>query len=185
MGAVGVLDFNYFGRVTQAPLGPVTDLARRFGLSPEFVKFLVVGSMAFVVNQLALYLLYDAPLFGFLPGKDARVDLGPLTHPDVRLLIASSVAVEVAILFKFLWSEGWIFRHRRSEGAVWVRMMHFNLSAAASAVLAVTVTNVLTPVFGITPYVTIAVGVLCGFMLNWVWSARLVWPDRPTAATTD
>ena len=64
-------------------------------------------------------------------------------------------------------------------------MMHFNLSASASAVLEVTVTNVLTPVFGITPYVTIGAGVLCGFMLNWVWSARLVWPERPTAATSD
>ncbi|MCH8814152.1 MAG: GtrA family protein [Chloroflexi bacterium] len=163
----------------------MTELARRFGLPPEFVKFLMVGAMAFVVNQLALYLLYDAPLFGFLPGKDARIDFWFAVHPDARLLIASSVSVEVAILFKFLWSERWIFRHRRPEGAPWARMMHFNMSAAASAVLAVSVTNVLTPVFGITPYVTTGVGVLCGFMLNWVWSARLVWPDRPTAASTD
>lgn len=171
--------------MTEAPLGSVTDLARRFGLPPEFAKFLMVGAMAFVVNQIALYLLYDASLFGFLPGKDTAVDLVFVTHPNARLLIASPLSVEAAILFKFVWSERWIFRDRRVEGALWARMMHFNLSAASSAVLTVTVANVLTPVFGITPYVSTAVGVLCGFMLNWVWSARLVWPDRSTAAATD
>ena len=88
------MDFHYFRKVTRVLSEPV----RRLGLSPEFVKFLMVGSVAFVVNQLALYLLYDAPLFSFLPGKDTRIDLGLVAHPDARLLIASSVAVEVAIL---------------------------------------------------------------------------------------
>lgn len=175
----------YIRKLTESPLQAVTDLAGRFGLSPEFLKFLMVGAAAFVVNYVVLYLLYDAPLFGFLPGKDVEVDLAFVTHPNARLLIASPLSVEAAILFKFVWSEGWIFRSRRAEGALWARMVHFNLSAAASAVLTVTVANVLTPVFGITPYASTAVGVLCGFMLNWIWSARLVWPDRPTAATTD
>ena len=178
------LDFDYIGKVTRVSLEPVTELAQRFGLSPELVKFLIVGAMAFVVHYVALYLLLDAPLFGFLPGKDAEMDLALVTF-DTRFLIASLVAVEMAILFKFLWSEGWIFHHRRVEGSIWIRLPHFNLSAASSAALTVTVANVLTSEFGITPYVSTAVGVLCGVTLNWLWSARLVWPDRPTTATSD
>lgn len=179
------MDLHYVRKLTESPLEAVTELAGRFGLSPEFVKFLLVGAAAAVANYVALYLLYDAPLFGFLPAKDAEVDLGFVTHPDARLLIASIAAVEAAILFKFVWSEGWIFRDRRAEGVLWARMVHFNVSCAASAVLTVGVTNVLTTVFGITPYVSTAVGVLCGFMLNWLWSAKLVWPERSTAAAAD
>jgi len=179
------LDLYYIRKLTESPLDAVIELGGRFGLSPEFVKFLLVGAAAAVVNYVALYLLYDAPLFGFLPGKDAEVDLAFVTHPNARLLIASPISVEVAILFKFVWSEGWIFRRRRAEGALWARMVHFNVSAAASAVLTVSVANVLTPVFGITPYISTAIGVLCGFMLNWLWSAKLVWPERSRAAPAD
>lgn len=172
-------------KLTKSPLEAITELGGRFGLSPEFVKFLLVGSAAFVVTYVAFYLLYDAPLVGFLPGKDAEVDLVFITHPNARLLIASPVSVEVAILFKFVWSEGWIFRDRRGAGPLWGRVLHFNLSAGASAVLTVAVANVLTPVFGISPYVSTAVGVLCGFMLNWLWSAKMVWPESSGADVSD
>ena len=151
-------------------------------MSQEFLKFLLVGGFAFIVNQGALYVLYDSPLAGVLPDKDTRIDFGLLAHPDIRLLVASILAVEVAIVFKFFWSEGWIFRHRRSEDGVVSRFVHFNVSCAASSVLTVAVTNVVTPVFGISPYISNAIGVLCGFMLNWIWAARLVWPERAAAA---
>lgn len=157
----------------------------RLGLPPEFLKFLLVGAVAFAVNQLALYAFYDSPLASALPSKDTGIDFGIFDHPDARLLIASALAVEVAIVFKFVWSEGWIFRHRRAEGAVGSRFVHFNVSCAASAVLTIGVTNVLTPAFGISPYLSTAVGVLCGFMLNWIWAARLVWPEKPAAAAAD
>lgn len=157
-------------------------ISGRLGVSQEFLKFLLVGAAAFVVNQLALYVFYDSPLASAMPDKHAEIDFG-LFAPESRLLIASALAVEVAIIFKFVWSEGWIFRHRRSEeGGAVSRFVHFNASCAASSILTVAVTNVVTPVFGISPYISTAVGVLCGFMLNWIWSARLVWPERRAAA---
>lgn len=179
------MDRYEVSRVTAAPLGPLAGLADRLGLPPEFLKFLLVGAAAFLVNQVALYVFYDSPLAAALPGKDAEIDFGLFAHPDARLLIASALAVEVAIVFKFVWSEGWIFRDRRSDGGVASRFVHFNISCAASSVLTIAITNILTPVFGISPYVSTAIGVLCGFMLNWIWSARLVWPEKPAAAATD
>lgn len=171
--------------MTAAPLGPLTAIGDRLGLPQEFLKFLLVGAVAFAVNYLALYAFYDSPLAAALPDKDTRIDFGLLAHPDARLLIASALAVEVAIVFKFVWSEGWIFRDRRSEGGLINRLVHFNVSCAASSALTIAVTNVLTPVFGISPYIATAVGVLCGFMLNWVWAARLVWPEKQASAAAD
>lgn len=166
-------------------MGPLSRAAERIGISPEFVKFLAVGAAAFVVNQIGLYVLYDSPLAAALPDKDVRIDFGLIEHPDARLLIATILAVEAAIVFKFVWSEGWIFRSRRSDEWIGRRFIHFNISCAASSVLTVAVTNVLTPVFGISPYLATAAGVLCGFMLNWVWAARLVWPEKRAPATAE
>lgn len=151
-------------------------------MPPAFAKFLLVGGVAFVVNQIALYVLYDSPVASVFPDKDARIDFGLFSHPDARLLIATMLAVEVAILFKFVWSEGWIFRDRRSEGGVVRRLIHFNISCAASSVLTVAVTNLVTVQLGISPYLATAVGVLAGFLLNWVWAARLVWPEKRASA---
>jgi putative flippase GtrA len=166
-------------RLRQAILGPDAD-SGKFRDPPAFVKFLIVGGLAFVVNQLGLYLLYDSPAAAILPDKDTRIDFGLFSHPDARLLIASALAVEAAIVFKFAWSERWIFRERRTEGGVPRRFVHFNVSCAASATLTVAVTNILTPALDVSPYIATAVGVLAGFMLNWVWAARLVWPERRT-----
>jgi putative flippase GtrA len=181
----GAVDRYEVSRVTAAPLGPLTGIADRLGLPPAFFKFVFVGALAFVVNQVALYVFYDSPLAAVLPGKDAEIEFGLFAHPDARLLIASVLAVEVAIVFKFVWSEGWIFRDRRPDGGVASRFVHFNISCATSSVLTITITNILTPVFGISPYISTAIAVLAGFMLNWVWSARLVWPEKPAAAATD
>lgn len=181
----GAVDRYEVSRVTAAPLGPLTGLADRLGLPPAFLKFLLVGAAAFLVNQVALYIFYDSPLAAALPGKDAEIDFGLVTHPDARLLIASALAVEVAIVFKFVWSEGWIFSDRRSEGSLAARFVHFNISCAASSALTIAITNILTPAFGISPYISTAIAVVCGFMLNWVWAARLVWPEKQAAAATD
>lgn len=175
------MDTYELRRITRDPLAFLFSLAERFGISRAFIKFVTVGAAAFVVNQIALYVLYDSPVAVLLPAKDTAINFGIVTHPDARLLIATILSVETAIVFKFFWSEGWIFRDRRPEGHVLPRFGHFNISTAASSVLTVAVTNILTPVFGISPYITIAAGVFAGFMLNWVWAARLIWPDKPAA----
>lgn len=164
------------------PLAPASRLAGRLGVPPAFLKFLLVGGAAFFVNQFALYMLYDSPLAEVFPGKDASADFALFVHPDSRLVIATVLAVEVAILFKFVWAEGWIFHDRRPEGSVMGRLLHFNVSCAASAGVTVAVTNLVTVQMGISPYLATPVGVLAGFMLNWVWAASVVWPEKPRVA---
>jgi len=149
-------------------------LAARLPISPEFLRFLVGGGIAFVINQVALLLLYD--VLPILPARDSDFDFGLFTHPDIRLLLASALAVEVAIVFKFYALENWTFRDRARRGWGPIRFLRFNATSIAGTIIAVATVNVLTPVFDISPYISLSVGVLVGFLANWAFSAYLIWP---------
>ena len=56
-------------------------------------RFLLVGTIGYLVNQFSLFLFYDTHILWFLPGKDVQKDIGVLTIGDSRLLIASIAAV--------------------------------------------------------------------------------------------
>jgi len=160
----------------------VREIIRRFNLPTTFIKFLVVGGFGFIINQTMLFLLYDSPLFWFLPGKDTHVDFGLFTHPDIRLLISSILAVEVAIVFQFNSHERWTFRHRPRHGWIVFRFIKFNASAALSPIIVVVTINTLTPIFNISPYISNAIGVLLGFTWNWVLNTLVIWPHQRHSA---
>lgn len=148
--------------------------------SGAFSRFLAIGAVAFVINAFVLFLFYDAlPL---LPDKDTHVDFLVFTHPDISLLVASAIAVETAITFKFFALEHWAFDDRIPEGHPVVRFLRFNASCFASSVIVVAVVNVFTPVFDISPYIATAVGVALSFMVNWAFSSYFIWPQRKRAA---
>ena len=134
--------------------------------------------MAFIVTELMLYLAYDSPLLWFLPEKDTEFGVGGVEHPDIRLLIASALAVEIAIVFKFLAYENWTFRDRQRPASLPVRFLQLNAASLLGAAVTVAVVNVLTPVLGLSPYVSTPAGVLVAFMLNWVASSHVIWPEH-------
>lgn len=148
-------------------------------LSSPFARFLFVGAVAYVINQAALLLLYD--ILPFLPAKDTDANLLLFTHPDVRLLVASAIAVEAAIVFKFFANEHWTFTDRVRHGFVGARLAAFNVGCLASAAVTLGAVNLLTPVFGLSPYIANTIGVLFGFVANYAVSAYIIWPHRHTA----
>ena len=171
----------------QPELTPQTDnalvsVSRRLHLPTTLLKFVFVGSLAYLVSQAALFLLYDvAPIF---PDKDTRVDFVLFTYPDARLLITSFIAVQCAILFKFGIHEHWTFRDRPREGGMISRFVQFNLSSFLSPIINLGAVNVLTPVFDISPYASNTIGAVFGFAINWLLSAHIIWPHRHRAADT-
>ncbi len=162
--------------------GAVRALAHRLRLPTTFVKFVIVGGMAFLVSQMALFLLYDAHVLWFLPAKKADADLLLFTHPDILLLISSILAVEAAIVFQFNAHERWTFRWRPRDGLILVRFVKFNLSAIVSPIIMVVTINVLTPVAGLSPYISSVIGVLLGFTWNWVLNTFVIWPNLKAEA---
>jgi putative flippase GtrA len=154
------------------------DLAERLHLPTTLVKFLIVGGIAFLIFQAALYLFYDSPVFWFFPDKEADASVKLFNIPDLRLLIASILGVELAILFQFNAHERWTFRHRQPRGWIVARFLKFHLSSIVSPTIIVIVTNALTAATGWPPYFSAAVGVLIGFGWNWTMNTLIIWPHQ-------
>ena len=148
------------------------------------IKFLIIGMIGYLVNQVGLFLTYDLGLLPFLPKPGTPVHLGVFTHPDARLLVASVIAVELSIISNFLWHEHWTFRGRR-ERDNWVgRLVRFNLTSLGSPLVSVAVLNILVPYFGVNKYVANTVGVLLGMGWNWGANTRLIWRRKTQPART-
>jgi putative flippase GtrA len=160
-------------------------IAERFHLPTTLVKFLIVGGIAFWIYQAALYLFYDSPLFTFFPDKDSDLDALLFTVPDARLLLASVLGIEMAILFQFNAHERWTFRRRRRDGWVVGRFFKFHLSSIVSPTIIVIVTNALTAATGWPPYFSAAVGVLLGFGWNWTMNSLVIWPHHTQELPTE
>ena len=151
---------------------------RRLRLSSTLVKFMIVGGIAYLINQSVLFLLYDTSLFWFMPAKDTAAGFLLFTHPDIRLLLASILAVEVAIIFQFNSHERWTFRDRVRQGRGLFRFLKFNLTSVGSPIIIVVTVNTLTPMFGISPYISNTIGVLGGVTLNWTMNTLVIWPRQ-------
>ena len=170
-------------------MGAVRQLAHRLHLPTTFVKFVIVGGVGFLIFQFFLYLIYDSPVFWFLPSQDISVDLGLFTLSDIRLLIASVVAVEIAIICQFNLHDRWTFRWRPRAGWIGQRFMKYQVSSIMSPIIVVVTVNTLTPIlrsaagddsviFTMAPYISSAVGVLLGFTWNWMLGSLIIWPQR-------
>lgn len=153
---------------------------RRLPVPSSFAKFLMIGAVAYVINLVSLFLLYD--VLPLLPAKETRVDLWLFTEPDISLLIASAISVELAISFKYFALQEFAFPDRARRGHPITRFLRFNGSCLGSTLAIVTAINVLTPVFDISPYIATTFGTLLGFTANWAFSHYLIWPHRHESA---
>src|ERR1051325_1004968 len=77
--------------------------------SSTLARFLVVGAVSYVINQAALYGLYEHLLLGL-----RGVSL-PLAGLDVSLFVASTLAVELSIVVRFLLNDRWTFAGRGTK----------------------------------------------------------------------
>jgi putative flippase GtrA len=147
-------------------------------IPPDLGKFLVVGGIAFIVNQAVLALLYEYGLRWM-----SRQVSTPLGDFNLALFTASVVAVEVAIIARFLLNDAWTFRDRRDR-PFWQRFIQSNLGSFGSPLISLATVNILTPVFGISYLIANAIGIMLGLAWNWGWSSRVVWRARPAEVTT-
>jgi putative flippase GtrA len=161
-------------------LARIRQAGLRAPLSPAFVKFLIVGGVSYLINQLALFLLYDA--LPILPAQHTHVNLIVFTEPDISLLIASIAAVELSIIFKFYALQEWAFPDRMRKGHYFVRFVKFTGTCIVAQVITVAAVNVITPVFNTSPYISNTIGTLAAFMVNWAFSAYVIWPRHSERA---
>jgi putative flippase GtrA len=185
---------------TRPPTGLVDrgrQIIDRLPVSRTLIKFLIVGGVGFFINQFVLFLVYDTSVFWFLPDKGKDVSFALFTEPDIRLLIASIMAVEVAVICQFNFHERWTFRERNRTGFIFVRFLKYNAASAVSPFITVLCVNLLTPVFRdaagegsiigkAAPYLANSIGVMLGFTWNYTLNTMIIWPHhRRQAAHTD
>jgi len=118
------------------------------------LKFLVVGSIGTLVNLSVLYVL--------------RYFL------SVEHLIASALSIEASIINNYILHELWTFKDRRL-GSWLVRLLKFHGSTALAVTTQYVVSQVLHYVLGVESIVSQFVGILLGFVINYILSTRFVW----------
>ena len=119
----------------------------------KFVKFSIVGASGVVVNSVALFILHDLL--------------------DLSLLVASPIAVELAILNNFVWNNFWTFRTRGVQPA---RLAKFNLVSLGGLVITTGVLYVLVEYAGLyyllANLFAIGVAMSWNFVVNFLWTWR-------------
>lgn len=139
-----------------------------------FVRFLVVGGVAYVVNQVLLFLLYDGALASLPRGGE-----GLAKAVDWPLLLASSSALEVSIIVRFVLNDRWTFHDRHAKPLA-ARFYQSNFTSFGGPLIPLATVNILTPYFGVGYLISNSLGILLGLAWNWFWSTRLVWPSGRT-----
>ena len=119
----------------------------------SFVKFMIVGASAVVVNEGLLLAFQSWGLF---------------------LLYASAAAIEISILTNFVMNDLWTFKDRRS-GHFAVRLAKFNALMLIGLVVNVAVVDVGTLYFGFAAAITNLAGIGAAFLLRYALSVRYAW----------
>lgn len=117
----------------------------------QFVKFSLVGGSGVVVNSALLFALHE--------------------WLSVRLLIASPIAVEAAILNNFFWNNLWTFR---AGGTSLRRLAKFNLVSLVGMAITTGILYFLAEHYGLhyllANLIAIGVATFWNFTLNLFWT---------------
>ena len=115
-------------------------------------RFAIVGLTGSIVNLAVMYLAL-APL---------GVDL------------ASLLGIEAGILWNFMLHEAWTFKSRYSRGVV-KRLLGYHASSLGGIVTTYIVMRLLHTLLGLHPITAQALGIIAGFIVNYMLSSGVVW----------
>ncbi len=159
--------------------------AERFPAGGTLLRFVIAGTLGYLVYQAVLFLAYELAL-PLLPQPDAMPQV-PFLMPDARLLAASLLAAEASIITVFCAHTWWTFRGRSTNGCWGLlrRLSAFHVKSAVSTFGILTVgVNVLSGHFGVDPYAAATLGTLLAFVWNWFWDSRVIWARTSPATPT-
>ena len=123
---------------------------------PTLRRFLVVGGVAYAVNQALLVALYAGAGLGLLP--------------------ASVLALEASILVRSALNDRWTFRSR-CRRPLRQRFYRSHVSSFGGPLIALACLNLLTPALGVSYLIANSVSIALGLAWNWLCSDRLVWAE--------
>ena len=122
----------------------------------RIVKFLLVGSVGFVINTIVLELMV---FFGL--------------HPA----LGSAIGAEGAIISNFLLNNSWTFRERKIEQKRrFLKFLQFNGTSLGAIALQAGIVYAGTNVYGVEKYrIFYILGVLTSLSWNYIMYSRVIW----------
>ncbi len=122
-------------------------------INSRIIKFAVVGAMGTIVNLGVMYLLLNKGMF---------------------YDYASAIAIETSILFNFIFNDKWTFKDRKGRSLI-SRVLRYNLMVGPSGVTIFFVMELLTKLLKIYPLIGQFIGIIFGFIVNFILSYTKVW----------
>ncbi len=133
-------------------------MKRRITMTREgaFGRFLVVGSIGFVINTTILMLGVRAGL-----------------HPS----IAAAIGAECAIISNFIFNNTWTFKDRSLSGLALIpKFLQFNLTSFGAVVIQSGTIYVGTHLFGLPTYfIFYLFGIGIGLIWNYIMYSKVIW----------
>jgi len=136
----------------------ILSLMRRKGEITRLVKFIAVGLSGVLVNEGLLWLLTK---FGGL-----------------KYYFSSLIGIEASIITNFLLNDYFTFADRHADkkkSSFLARLLKFNVTCAAGAAISYGILLLFTEVFGVNYLLSNLIGILIGFIWNYLLSTLWTW----------
>lgn len=132
----------------------------------RLVQFALVGGLGFLVDQSVLIAIVEFTAFAV-----------ELAGHDLTLEVAKLIAAETAIVVMFLVNDRWTFQSWGSTAvrSQLVRLAKSNLVRVGGIAVATVVLSILVRQFGMSVPVANAIGILCGFAVNYTFETLYTW----------
>ncbi len=158
----------------------------RIEKSRTFIKFIMVGTISYFINAVALGLLYrgaiyshtllSQPILQFVPTIENAPQMAFLSLD--RLFASSVISIELSIIFNFIMHDNWTFKNRSHTGTSFIRFAKFNLTSIGSPVIQLFSILFFAHFLKLHEQVGLAVGVVIGLFFNYFVNLVWIWKEK-------
>ena len=126
----------------------------------RLTKFSIVGAIGAGINTGFLWVFTDVA--------------------GIFYLYSSAIAIEIAIILQFLMNDRWTFKEQKTTHVEQFikRILKSNLWRSGGLVVNIGVLYFLTEYVGVYYLLSNIVGIICAFLLNYLFESRLTWGIR-------
>jgi dolichol-phosphate mannosyltransferase len=141
----------------------ITGFGRRLGISPgrleEFVKFCIVGGSGVIVNMGFFFIL--------------------TRFVELRIEIASPIAIEISILTNFFLNNLWTFSSRKTRVPFHSRIIRYHLVTGLAGIVNYFTLLLLANIVGMPDLIANLIGILLGTLINFFLNSLWTWRIKP------
>jgi len=130
----------------------------RLKTGERFTKFIIVGFSGVIINTLLLWLFFE--------------------KYELNLILAGAIAIELSIIFNFVFNDIYTFRDSVGNSSFFIRMLKFNLVALNSFLINISILYLLTKYTGLHYLISNFVGIFTATawnyiaVLDWTWRVK-------------